>query len=207
MRNRWKVMSLVASLAVASCVGAAVAGDKHVKHSKGDHAAAAKVGQAAPSFTLTGCDGKTYELSNYKDKIVVLEWFNKDCPVCRQYMPEMKNLAEKYAKKGVVWLAIDSTSVRTAKENAEVAKEKKIPYPILSDFDGKVGHLYGATSTPNMFVINKGTLAYAGAIDDSKGRGEAKKNYVSSALDSILAGKPVATTETKAFGCSVKYKK
>ncbi len=209
MRKSWKVMGLAASFAVATSVGIAVAGDNH-KHAKGDkstHAAAAKIGQPAPAFSLTGYDGKTYELSNYKDKIVVLEWFNKDCPVCQKYMPTMKETAEKYAKKGVIWLAIDSTNSRTAKQNADVAKEEKIPYPILSDFDGKTGHSYGATSTPHMFVINKGTLAYAGAIDDSKGHGEAKKNYVSDALDSVLAGKPVATAETKSFGCSVKYKK
>ena len=72
--------------------------------------------------------------------------------------------------------------------------------------DGKTGRAYGAKTTPHMFIINKGTLVYAGAIDDSGGRNEAKKNYVSTAIDELLAGKDVSTTSTKAFGCSVKYK-
>jgi peroxiredoxin len=203
MSNRWTSLVAIAAFAVSAV---AFAGGKKDGDGK-DKKSTAEIGKPAPTFTLTGHDGKTYELANYKDKIVVLEWFNKDCPVCKAYMAGMKELAEKYAKKGVVWLGVDSTNFRTAQENAEVATEKKIPYPILSDFDGKVGHQYGAKTTPHMFIINKGTLVYAGAIDDSGGRGKAKKNYVSTALDELLAGKDVTTTSTKAFGCSVKYKK
>jgi len=203
MTKHWKFLAVAATFALAIGVGVARAGDKHGKDVK----PTAEIGKTAPAFTLTGADGKTYELSTYKDKIVVLEWFNKDCPVCKNYMETMKELAEKYAPKGVIWLAIDSTNSRTAKQNAEVAAEKKIPYPILCDFDGKTGHAYGAKTTPHMFIINKGTLVYAGAIDDSGGHGKAKKNYVSTAIDEILAGKDVATTSTKAFGCSVKYKR
>lgn len=203
MSKRWTTLAAVAAFAVA---GAAFAGDKEPGEGK-DSKPTAEIGKPAPTFSLTGYDGKTYELANYKDKIVVLEWFNKDCPVCKHYMAAMKALAEKYGKQGVVWLGVDSTNYRTAEENAEVAADKKIPYPILSDFDGTVGHQYGARTTPHMFIINKGTLVYAGAIDDSGGRGKAKKNYVISALDEILAGKDVSTSSTKAFGCSVKYKK
>jgi len=194
-----RIIALTAAFALAAGAGIAQAGKKGSEH----HKATAEIGKPAPAFQLTNYDGKTFELSNYKDKLVVLEWFNKDCPVCKQYMPTMKELYAKYGKKGVVWLAIDSTAAHSASDNIEVAKDKKIAYPILSDFDGKVGHLYGAATTPHMFVINKGTLAYMGAIEDQK----THKDYVAEALDDLLAGKKVATTHTKPFGCSVKYKK
>jgi len=207
MTHRTKTIALATAFAIAGGAAIAHAAKKHDKDAA--HAKQmAEVGKPAPNFTLTGYDGKTYELSSYKDKIVVLEWFNKDCPVCQAYMGTMKDLYGKYNKKGIVWLAIDSTNNHNGKDNAEAATEKKIAYPILSDFDGTVGHEYGAKTTPHMFVINKGTLAYMGAVDDSNGKvGKGKKNYVSSALDELLAGKDVSTTSTKSFGCSVKYKK
>ena len=75
-------------------------------------------------------------------------------------------------------------------------------YPILHDPDGKVGRSYDAKTTPHMFVIDKGgKLVYAGAIDD-----QGKTNYVAAALDDLIAGKPVAKSETKPYGCTVKYR-
>jgi len=161
-----------------------------------------EIGQPVPDFELTGIDGKTYKLSEYKDKIVVLEWWNQDCPISRRYTPTMKELANKHAEKGVVWLAIDSTHYQTATKNVEYQRQNGIPYPILMDTNGKVGHLYEAKTTPHMFVVNKGTLVYNGAIDN---RGD--RNYVAEALGAVLAGKPVPLAKTQPFGCSVKYKK
>ena len=181
------------------------AGDKPA--AKETTTATAEVGKAAPGFELKGIDGKTVKLSDLKDKVVVLEWFNMECPVCVKRMPVMEETSAKYAKQGVVWLAVDSTAVRKVEENVAFAKDKKIAYPILMDNDGKVGKAYGAKTTPHMFVINKGKLAYAGAIDDGNANEAGKKNYVADALDSILAGKEVATGTTKSYGCSVKYKK
>lgn len=170
-------------------------------------ATTAEVGKTAPDFELKGIDGKTVKFSDLKDKVVVLEWFNMECPVCVKRMPVMEETSAKYAKQGVVWLAVDSTNFRKVEENAAFAKDKKIAYPILMDNDGKVGKAYGAKTTPHMFVINKGKLVYAGAIDDGNASEAGKKNYVAEALDSVLAGKEVATGTTKPYGCSVKYKK
>jgi len=186
------------------------AGDKPVGDkpaAKETTTATAEVGKAAPEFELKGIDGKTVKLSDLKDKVVVLEWFNMECPVCVKRMPIMEETSAKYAKQGVVWLAVDSTAVRKVEENVAFAKDKKIAYPILMDNDGKVGKAYGAKTTPHMFVINKGKLVYAGAIDDGNANEAGKKNYVAEALDSILAGKEVATGTTKSYGCSVKNKK
>jgi peroxiredoxin len=163
----------------------------------------AEVGKEAPDFELSDSTGKAVKLSDIKDKIVVLEWINKACPVSHGKLTTMKSTAEKYVNKDVVWLAIDSTHGRTAAEDLEYAKENKLPYSILLDGDGAVGHLYGAKTTPHMFVIDKqGVLAYAGAIDNKKDR-----NYVEEAVDALLAGEKVEVATTKPYGCSVKYKR
>src|SRR5215470_1772627 len=155
-----------------------------------------KLGEPAPTFTLSDFNGKTFDLAAAKDKVVVLEWFNCDCPFCKMFCEDLKKTQASYAGKGVIWVAVDSTSFRKNDENAKYAKEHKIEYPILSDFDGKVGHLYGATNTPHVFIINKGKLEYVGAfMDMSK-----KNNYTAAALDNILAGKPVSKDKTKPFG-------
>lgn len=187
----------------------AVAGDgKDHKHDHGT--AAASIGGAAPQFSLEDQNGKVVNLSDLKDKIVVLEWFNEECPYCaKQYKDgSMQAHGAKYAEKGVVWLAINSTKGKTNADNKQIAGDWKIPFPILNDSTGKVGHAYGAKTTPHMFIINKGQIAYMGAIDnDAKGdkKGSEKVNYVSKALDEILAGQSVSEPETKAYGCSVKY--
>ncbi len=188
------------SLAILLSATSLIAQDK--PKSRKAHHMRAKVGQPAPDFSLTASDGKTYKLSDLEDKVVVLEWWNRDCPVTRKYVPTMKELAGRYGQKGVVWLAIDSTHYQTAEKRNEFIRKHEIPYPILVDKDGKVGRLYGAKTTPHMFIINKGKLVYAGAIDD---RG--KRNYVAEALDAILAGKEVPLAKTRPFGCSVKYKR
>ncbi len=172
-----------------------------------DKAPTAKVGQPAPEFTLTDIDGKTHKLSDYKDKVVVLEWFNCECPAVKGALPTLKKTHEQFRNKGVVWLAIDSTHFRKNDENVTFRKDNGLLQPILMDTDGTVGRTFGAKTTPHMFVINKGTLVYAGALDDAKGREPGQRNYVAEAIDASLNGKDVAVNETKPYGCSVKYQK
>lgn len=191
-----------AAVRVALCVlfaGAALAQDSHT-------AEKAALGKPAPAFELPGADGKTVKLSDYADKIVVLEWISHDCPASKAALPTMQKTAARYADKGVVWLAIDSTNYHDAAGNAEYIKAKKIEYPILLDADGAVGRSYGAERTPHMFVINKGKLAYMGAIDDGSFGKAGDRNYVAEAIDALLAGKDVPLAQTKPYGCSVKYK-
>ncbi len=171
----------------------------------------------AAAFTLPNQDGKEVKLSDFteKGKIVVLEWFNYDCPFVKaHYTAEamtMKKLAEKYTKdKNVVWLAINSTHYAEAQDDQSFIREHKLPYPILVDKDGKVGKLYKAMTTPHLFIIDtKGRIVYRGAIDNAplgkKPEKEAYVNYVEKALDELLAGKAVSTPQTKPYGCSVKY--
>ena len=170
-------------------------------------------GKRAPDFTLTSFDGKTVSLSDYRGKVVVLEWFNFECPYVKYHYdttPTMVNLANKYKSKDVVWLAVNSTNHTTVEANKAFAQKHKLPYPILDDRPGRVGHAYDAKTTPHMFVIDtKGNIIYEGAIDNSPlGRNkEGVVNYVDRALTELTTGKEVSTTETKSYGCTVKYPK
>jgi peroxiredoxin len=180
------------------------AGDKH-------GTAAAKVGAPAPQFSLQDQNGKTVNLSDYTGKIVVLEWFNNECPfVVRHYKDgDMNKTAAGLADKGVVWLAINSTNGKTPQDNKAVAAEWKVERPILDDSSGNVGHMYGAKTTPHMFIIDKdGKLAYIGAIDNNANGNEKQVvNYVDKAVNELLNGSSVSESQTKSYGCSVKYAK
>ena len=180
--------------------------------------AVAQVGKAAPDFSLQDTNGKTQKLSAYKGKLVVLEWLNHGCPFVKKHYGanNMQTLQKDYTKKGVIWLSIVSSAEgkqgyqTNAEHNAAMKAQGAAPTAILIDAEGKVGHLYGAKTTPHMFVVNKkGELAYAGAIDDKPGTDAAEiktaKNYVKAALDQLSAGKPVEVSSTKSYGCSVKY--
>jgi len=176
-------------------------------------ASGAAVGKPAPDFTLTDSSGHELSLADLEGKVVVLEWLNPDCPFVQRHYREgtMKRLEAAYADKGVVWLTVNSTHYMDAKVSAAFAEAQEIDWPILIDQDGTVGRAYGAQTTPHMFVIDgRGTVVYAGAIDDDpRGSKPAveRTDYVAQALDEVLAGKPVATPETKPYGCSVKYAK
>jgi len=167
----------------------------------------------APAFTLTDSAGKKVSLSDYRGKIVVLEWFNPDCPFVQRHHEKrstMVDLAEKYKDKGVVWLAVNSTHYMTPEQTAEWAENWKIPYPVLIDRDGAVGHAYVAKSTPHMFIIDgEGRIVYDGAIDDDpRGqKGNQAVNLVAAALDDLLAERPVANAHNRPYGCTVKYAK
>jgi peroxiredoxin len=181
-------------------------------------AAHAQVGQPAPDFTLSDLDGHPVHLADFKGKIVVLEWFNPGCPFVRKSHTKgsLVGTAKRYTDQGVVWLAINSAA--PGKEGYGVAKNAEgkqtfgMNYPVLLDESGQVGHAYGATNTPHMFVIDKtGTLVYRGAIDNSPdAEGESPTggklvNYVDATMADLAAKRPVATASTEAYGCSVKY--
>jgi peroxiredoxin len=179
-------------------------------------ARAAAVGEPAPDFTLTDTDGKVHALADLvgAQRVVVLEWFNPDCPFIlkhHQHHRTMDDLAARYGEQGVIWLAINSAAAGKQgaglERNQKARQEYKMSMPVLLDESGAVGKAYGAKTTPHMFVIAPdGTIAYAGAIDDDRSPSTlGKTNYVADALDAVLAGKPVAVEDTPAYGCSVKY--
>lgn len=180
--------------------------------------AIAKVGQAAPAFTLTDIAGKTHSLVDFKGKTVVLEWVNPECPFVEKHYESgnLPALQKAAAADGVVWLLINSSKKGAQGDFSpdKVATWSKqmgaAPAAYLRDQDGKVGKIYGAKTTPQMFVIDEeGVLVYGGAIDSirSADKDDIKQaqNYVTGALAALKAGKPVAPATTKPYGCSVKY--
>jgi peroxiredoxin len=177
------------------------------------------VGSAAPDFSLTDAKGKTHSLSQYKGKYVVLEWFNPECPFVKKHYGSgnMQKLQEEYTGKGITWLTIDSNAPGSQGNlTADAASKvmtgwKTHQTALLLDPEGKAGRAYGAKNTPNMVVINpEGKIVYEGAIDSKATPNPAdipsSTNYVKVALDESLAGKPITTSTTKPYGCSVKYK-
>lgn len=168
------------------------------------------IGNTAPDFSLTDATGKTHKLSDYRGRHVVLEWTNPQCPyVVRHYKADtFEKMAKTYADKKVAWLAIDSSHFVSPEDAKKWQKDQGMSYATLLDKDGETGKAYGARTTPHMFVIDdKGVIQYMGAIDDdSYGLKKEPTNYVANALDSLIAGKPVAVSSTKPYGCGVKYK-
>lgn len=175
-------------------------------------------GENAPAFSAHASDGKGVSLGEYQGKIVVLEWKNHECPFVKKHYNShnMQKLQEDYTKKGVIWLSVISSAPgKQGYSTPEQAEKDRAYYgshatAILLDPEGKLGKLYGAQSTPHMFVINgKGKLVYAGAIDNKPSTDvddvKTAKNYVSAALDEVIAGKPVSNPMTKSYGCGVKY--
>ena len=166
-----------------------------------------------PEFALLDQNGKEVKLSDHKGKIVVLEWSNYDCPFVKAHYEKnltMANLAKKYADKNVIWLNINSTKYANIETNKAWALKYKLPFPVLDDHSGKVGRLYGAKTTPHMFVIDtKGETVYQGAIDNSPiGRKvDEYVNYVDNALVELTTGRKISIPQTKPYGCSVKYAK
>ncbi|MBN1542009.1 thioredoxin family protein [candidate division KSB1 bacterium] len=178
----------------------------------------ARIGEAAPNFALVDSEGKTISLTDYSEKIIVLEWVNFGCPFVRKFYDSgtMQTLQKKAVKKDVVWLTINSSA--TGKQGyyspeelpAQLEKEKGNYTAYLLDSDGQVGRLYGAKTTPHIYVIDQNSiLVYAGAIDDQpstkKETLENATNYVTHALDALLKGTEIETPSTQPYGCSVKY--
>jgi len=182
--------------------------------------AAVRTGEAAPNFTATDSNGHSQSLAQYRGKYVVLEWHNQGCPYTKKHYESgnMQKLQKLWTGKGVVWFTVISSApgeqgyVDATQENDYVKRMNASPTAVLLDPTGNLGHLYGAKTTPHMFVINpQGQLIYDGAIDD-KSTSDASdipgaKNYVTAALEESMAGKPVTMAASRPYGCSVKYAK
>ena len=178
----------------------------------------AKVGEAAPDFTATASNGKTFRLSDYRGKYVVLEWHNNGCPYVGKHYNSgnMQRLQKQWTSRGAVWFTILSSApgkqgyVTASEENKYLAKMQAAPTAALLDPTGEIGHRYDAKTSPQMVVINpQGVVIYSGAIDD-KATTDLQDvpnatNYVTLALEEAMAGKQVQTAATRPYGCSVKY--
>jgi peroxiredoxin len=199
---------IVKSLAILSLVAVSAATVAHVP----------PIGKPAPVFSARDTHGQPQSLEAYRGKWIVLEWFSHQCPyTAKQYVSgAMQRLQQTSTTKGVVWLSIVSSAPGmegyTTDERANALTDAKhaVPSAVIRDTSGSIGRLYGATNTPNMFVIDpKGVLVYAGAIDDRRTADTAdvarSHNFVAAALDEAMTGRPVAVPMTQPYGCVIPY--
>jgi peroxiredoxin len=175
-------------------------------------------GQPAPQFRATDIAGKPVALADFKGKYVVLEWNNPNCPFVMKHYDSgnMQSLQKRFGADNVVWIAVNSTSdshsdyMPPDKLAAWFRLQNAAPAAVVMDTRGEIGRAYGAKVTPHMFVVDpKGTVVYAGAIDDKRSANPADvktaNNYVVAALTAAGAGKPIATRSSSAYGCTIKY--
>ncbi len=182
--------------------------------------AAPVVGQAAPNFRLNDADGRIVSLSDFRGKPVVLEWNNPGCPFVKKHYSSgnMQKTQAAARAAGVVWLSINSSApgeqghMNGAEAKAFVSGAKAQPTAYLLDPKGVVGRGYDAKTTPHMYIVDaKGTLVYAGGIDDKPTANPADvsgaRNHVLAALTELKAGKAVSVASSRPYGCNVKYAK
>jgi len=177
-----------------------------------------QVGDKAADFKLKNIDGKNVSLADYKDaKGFIVVFTCNHCPFAKAYESRIIALDKKYRPKGYPVIAIQPNDGAAVPDDNYAnmqarAKEKGYTFPYLLDETQATAHAFGATRTPHVFVLQKSgsdnVVKYIGAIDDNSDDEKAvKEKYVENAVDALLAGKPVATTSTKAIGCTIKWKK
>jgi peroxiredoxin len=182
------------------------------------HAEGYRIGDAATDFSLLNVDGKKVSLADYKEaKGFIVVFTCNHCPFSQAYESRIMELDKKYSSRGFPVIAInpnDATAVPDdSYENMKtVASEKKYTFPYLHDETQEIAKKYGATRTPHVFILkkegDKNTVSYIGAIDNNTEDSElADKKYVDAAVEALLSGKSPATAETKAIGCTIKWKK
>jgi hypothetical protein len=181
-------------------------------------AASAQTGVPAPDFTATDSKNKPHTLAGYRDKTVVLEWTNHECPYTVKHYAtgNMQALQQSATDAGVIWLTVVSSRpgsqgyVEGLEADRLTEERRARPTAVLLDPKGGLGRQYGASTTPHMYVINRtGVLVYMGGIDDQPSASHASvktaRNYVREALDALAAGRPVAVASARPYGCTVKY--
>lgn len=165
----------------------------------------AAVGEPAPDFTLRDLAGRKHELAGYRGKITVIAFLATKCPISNDYNERVRAIAEEYGAKGIVFLGINASSDETVEMARAHAERNGFRFPLLKDESGSVADAYGAMRTPEIYIVDaRGVIRYHGRIDNSRDPARASRHDLRAALDEMLAGKPVTTPETKAFGCIIK---
>lgn len=181
-------------------------------------AAEPELAAAAPNFKAYDMHGNVVELAQYRGKTVVLEWNNPGCPFVQKHYDSgnMQKTQAAAKNQSVVWLTVNSGAPgkqghMTGPEARKfVAGQKASPATYVLDPKGAIGKVYGAKTTPHMYIIDgSGRLVYKGGIDDRATADPADiskaRNHVLAALGEMKAGRPVSVPETRPYGCSVKY--
>ncbi|GAB3248839.1 hypothetical protein GCM10027347_05520 [Larkinella harenae] len=189
----------------------------YVPRARSDEKKAYALGDVVQDFKLKNVDGRLVSLSDYKNgKGVIIVFTTNHCPFSKVYEERLIALDRKYAAQGFPLIAIQPNDPAAYTEdsfdNMKIrAKEKNYPFPYLADESQTVARAFGASRTPEIFVLkNAGdrfTIEYAGAIDDSpQNAATVRRRFVEEAVNNLLAGRPVVTTATRAIGCAIKWK-
>ncbi len=172
------------------------------------------IGDKGPSWEkLPGVDGKPHSFADLKDREVVVVFFTcNSCEYAQDYEDRIVAISSKYAGKeskvGFVGINVNLIEADSLPKMKEKAEAKKFPFPYLFDETQKIAKDYGASSTPEFFVLNKDRqVVYMGSLDDNPDAKKAKINYVQLAIDAALAGKEPEKKETVPIGCFIRWKR
>lgn len=168
------------------------------------------VGDPAPAWKdLPGTDGKKHSLADHNGRVVVLVFTCNSCACSEEYEDRIIVFAEKFKGKADV-VAVNVNTIPADRLDAmkKKAEKKKFPFPYLYDETQKIARDYGATWTPEFFVLTTDRkIAYMGAMDDRTKVDQVKKKYLEAAVDAVLKGEKPAKGETIAHGCLIRYKR
>jgi peroxiredoxin len=166
-----------------------------------------KLGSQVADFGLRDTGGGEVQFSALRGPVTVVVFVATKCPVSNAYNDRMNAIYRDYGQRGVKFVFINSNQTEPAAEVAEHAREH-FSFPVYKDDGSAVADRFGATVTPEAFVIDgTGVIRYHGSIDDSMALQRVTENRLRNALDEMLASKPVDPAETKAFGCTIKRRK
>ena len=158
---------------------------------------------------MIGVEDKRHSLADCKSKLVVLVFIANHCPVSAAYEERLKQLAVDYRERDVELVAISVSQLDSDRldKMKERGKDSKFSFPYLQDASQAIGRRYGATMTPQVFVLNaERRIAYMGAFDDQwKDAAKVETHYTRAAIDALLAGKPPEIRETRPVGCAIEY--
>lgn len=170
--------------------------------------AAIDIGEEMPDFTMTCTGGEEHKLSDYRGKIVVLNFASQYCPFSHAETgadTKISNLAKAHKEDGVVVLSIDSHYDTPMDKLKEYMDEHELHFVLLKDENNEYADKVEAKRTPEMFVIDReGRLRYHGAFDNSRGAGEASENYTVDAVKALLNDQDPPVTQKAAWGCTIK---
>lgn len=174
-----------------------------------------KVGDKAADFKLKNVDGKDYALTDLKKaKGYVVIFTCNHCPYAIAYEERIIALHKKYEALGYPVVAINPNDKKVQPADSyekmqERAKEKQYGFLYLYDETQEIAKAFGATRTPHVYILDKDlTVKYIGAIDDNSESAEAvQSKFVENAIDALREGKEVPVAETKAIGCTIKWRK
>jgi len=171
------------------------------------------VGQRAPSFSsipaVMGDKETTLNLNDIKEDVVVVVFLANHCPVVTETEDRIIDLANKYKDKSVKFVGVAVTPQTQDKLPGikQRVREKNYPFAYGYDESQRIGKEYGATNTPQFFVLDKDrVIQYTGAMDDSThDESKVSKTYLKDAIEAVLKGDSPEVKETRAVGCGIHY--